>query len=217
MGDNIFKKYTSGVYCIMSENDDLKHGDTLKVTTRYGKEVECRVWKKLFTKGEATYYSYIRADGFNRSEWLKRKAEKTQNKIDRLNAKSDEYYEKSNKDKDFLVLAEPIKIGHHSEKRHRKAIENAQNYATKSYQAADEAKSHEHKVDTLKEKADSDINLDNPDCLEQLINKVSALEARKKQLKDSKQYESWQLSNLGANIRRYKKRLEVADKLWGIE
>lgn len=41
--------------------------------------------------------------------------------------------------------------------------------------------------------------------------------ARKKQLKDSKQYESWQLSNLGANIRRYKKRLEVADKLWGIE
>lgn len=29
--------------------------------------------------------------------------------------RSNEYYNKSNKDKDFLSLGEPIKVGHHSE------------------------------------------------------------------------------------------------------
>jgi hypothetical protein len=215
--ENTFKKYTSGVYCIQSDNECLEHGESVIVTTRRGKEVDCIIWKKLFTKNDTTYYSYVREDGFNRSERLKKKAERVKNRVEKLNSKSDEYYEKSNKDRDFLCLAEPIKVGHHSEKRHRKAIENAQKYATLSYQAHDEAKQQEHKIDTLSYKADSDINLDTPECLEQLKHKVATLEKQRQDLKDSKQYETWQLKNLGSNIRRYKQRLETAVKLWDLE
>ena len=47
------------------------------------------------------------------------------------------------KDKDFLSLGEPIKVGHHSEKRHRKAIDDAWNNMGKSVEFSDKAAEHE--------------------------------------------------------------------------
>ena len=41
--------------------------------------------------------------------------------------KSNEYFNRSNKDRDFLSLGEPIKVGHHSEKQDRKMIEDSWN------------------------------------------------------------------------------------------
>ena len=41
--------------------------------------------------------------------------------------KSNEYFQKSNKHRDFLSLGEPIKVGHHSERGHRKMIDDAWN------------------------------------------------------------------------------------------
>lgn len=57
--------------------------------------------------------------------------------------KSNEYYEKSNKDRDFLSLGEPIKVGHHSERGHRKMIDDAWNNMGKSVEFSDKAVEHE--------------------------------------------------------------------------
>ena len=143
MVTNIFKKYTAGVYCIQSENHDLRHGDNVTITTKYGKEVDCVIWKKLFTKGEYTYYSYVREDGFCSKERLLKKAENRKEWAGNALNKSHEYYEKSNKDRDFLVLGEPIKVGHHSERRHRKAIDDAWNNMGKCVEFNEKAAEHE--------------------------------------------------------------------------
>lgn len=45
------------------------------------------------------------------------------NWADNADKKGSDYKEKSNEGADFLALAEPIKVGHHSEKRHRALIE----------------------------------------------------------------------------------------------
>jgi hypothetical protein len=213
---NQFKKYAPGVYCIMSENDSLQHDDEVTVTTRRGKEVECTIWKKLFTRDGMTYYSYLRNDGLNRSAWLQRKADRKAAAAERQEKLSDEYYNKARKDHDFLSLGEPIKIGHHSESRHRKAIQQAQNNATKSWQASEKAKDLEYKAETLARRADQEINLDTPESLNLLTERVDFLEEKKKEIKKRTHY-SWELANLGAKIRRYKERLKVARNLWEIQ
>lgn len=213
---NIFKKYTSGVFCMESDNADFKHLDKTTVDTKYGKEVDVIVWKKLFTKEGKTYYSIIREDGLNRSEWLKHKAEKKRDSADYQKKLSDSYYLKSRKDSEFLCLGEPIKVGHHSEDRHRKMIDQANKNMGKCCEADSKAKEYNEKAETLDIKSKTEINIDTPDCVTALLERIEILEAKKKAIKDSGSYESWQLTNISAKIRRYKDRLKSAKNLWEI-
>lgn len=57
--------------------------------------------------------------------------------------RGDAYYERSQEGKDFLSLAEPIKIGHHSEKRHRALIERTQNAFRKFVEENKKAEAYE--------------------------------------------------------------------------
>jgi hypothetical protein len=212
----MFKKYTQGVYCMQSEDDNLQHESEVTVTTKHGKDINVIVWKKLSTRNEHTFYSVIRIDGYDRAEHMRRKIERAENAQARQEKLANEYYNKSNKDRDFLSLAEPIKIGHHSEKRHRKIINQAYDNMGKSVAASNKAKSYNDKIDTLESRLAYNINLDTPESLELLEQRVIDLEQQRDNLKASKNYESYQLTNLGANIRRYKERLETARKLWDI-
>ena len=85
-------------------------------------------------------YSITRADGYNNQERAKSKVEKLNSWADNANKKGNDRQEKSNEGKDFLALAEPIKVGHHSEKRHRALIErnwNRMSNAMEAYKKAD--------------------------------------------------------------------------------
>src|SRR5678810_1290234 len=97
----------------------------------------------------------IRADGFNVQERAKLKAEKYGSWADSAQAKSNQKYEDSQEGKDFLVLAEPIRIGHHSEKRHRALIERNWARMDKSIELRDKAKEHEKKAEYSASKANA--------------------------------------------------------------
>lgn len=121
---NTYYKFCPNVFLAKC---DAKHekGETILVTTKYGKENESIVFNLIFERDGFFYYSIVRADGFNVQEWAKRRAERRLDWAATAERKSEEYFKASNKDSDFLSLGEPIKIGHHSERRHRKAIEDA--------------------------------------------------------------------------------------------
>ena len=121
---NTYYKFCPNVFLAKC---DAKHekGKTILVTTKYGKENESIVFNLIFERDGFFYYSIVRADGFNVQEWAKRRAERRLDWAATAERKSEEYFKASNKDSDFLSLGEPIKIGHHSERRHRKAIEDA--------------------------------------------------------------------------------------------
>ena len=87
----------------------------------------------------------------------------------------------------------------------------------KSVEASNKAKEYESRAAELEHQAEKEINLDAPECLDLLSDKVARLEKQRNVLKASGSYESWQPSNLGAKIRRYKERLETARKLWDLE
>ena len=148
---NTYYKFAPNVFLAKCDEKHEK-GETIEVTTKYGKENESIVFNLIFEKDGFYYYSIVRADGFNAQEWAKRRAERRREWAASAVQRSNEYYNKSNKDKDFLSLGEPIKVGHHSEKRHRKAIEYWDKRAnTINLSMPESIDFYEHKLEVAKE------------------------------------------------------------------
>ena len=146
-------------------SEQCEAGEIITLETRHGKENEHVVHNYLGQSGGLYLYSTTRLDGFNVQERAKRKAEQYSSWADSAQKKSDMFREASNEGKDFLVLAEPIKIGHHSEKRHRALIERNHRRMEKVIENLDKAKEHEYKAKQW-EKRTEDINLSIPESLE---------------------------------------------------
>ena len=109
---NKFKKYCQNVWVAESE-DEYEKGDIIELETKYGKTVECKVYNLVANKNGKYYYSIVRLEDMNYAE---RKAEKYKNASRGNIAKSNERWKASEEGKDFLVLGEPIKVGHHRKK-----------------------------------------------------------------------------------------------------
>src|SRR5690554_2234848 len=151
-----FKKYYPNVWvaCMLEE---CEKGEVIQVENRYGDKKEYVVHNLVSetTIGQQAcyYYSITRADGYNSRERSKAKAEKYNEWAEARSRNSDKYHEASNEGRDFLVLAEPIKVGHHSEKKHRALIERNWARMEKSVENADKAKEHERKAKSWEARA----------------------------------------------------------------
>lgn len=196
---------------------DAKHekGETIKVTTKYGKENESIVFNLMFEKDGFYYYSIVRADGFNVQEWAKNRAERRRAWAMSADAKSEEYYNKSNKDKDFLSLGEPIKVGHHSERRHRKALDDAWNNMSKSIEMMEKAEEHLRKAEYWERRA-SDINLSMPESVDYYEHKLEQAKEYHEGLKSGKYQREhmYSLTYAKKAVNEAQKNYDLAKKLW---
>ena len=100
---NTYYKFVPNVFLAKCDEKHAK-GETIDVTTKYGKENESIVFNLIFERDGFYYYSIVRADGFNVQEWAKQRAERRHEWAASAECKSKEYFDKSNKDKDFLSL-----------------------------------------------------------------------------------------------------------------
>ena len=167
---NTYYKFAPNVFLAKCDEKHEK-GEVIEVTTKYGKENESIVFNLIFERDGFYYYSIVRADGFNVQEWAKRRAERRREWSVSANKKSHEYFEKSNKDRDFLSLGEPIKVGHHSERRHRKAIADAWRNMGKSVEFSDKATEHEREAEYWDKRATT-INLSMPESIDFYAHKL---------------------------------------------
>lgn len=212
---NTYYKFAPNVFLAKCE-EKHERGEEILVTTKYGKENESIVFNLIFERDGFYYYSIVRADGFNVQEWAKRRAERRREWSVSANKKSHEYFEKSNKDRDFLSLGEPIKIGHHSERRHRKAIADAWRNMGKSVEFGDKAKEHEYKASYWDAKADT-INLSMPESIEFYRHKLEKAKEYHEGLKSGKytREHSYSLTYAKKEVNELQKKYELAVKLWG--
>ena len=147
-----------------------------------------------------------------------------------------------------IPFGQPILVGHHSERRHRNAIEKMHNATRKSIELSNAAADAERAARAaIKSHA---ISSDDPTACEQLREKIEKMEAQRDNMKainklcqandieglksrglseqqihtlmspkysfEKKGFQGWQLTNLGANIRRCKERLkELEEKTQG--
>lgn len=213
---NTYAKYTANVFVAKCLERQEK-GEKILVTTKYGKENECVVFNLVHRDKEGFYYySIVRADGFNYQEHCKSKAERYQNWANARERKSNEYYQASQEGKDFLALAEPIKVGHHSEKRHRALIERNWNRMGKSIEESKKAEEHDSKADYWTRRA-NEINLSMPESIEYWEYKLEEAKMKHEFYKDNpeKREHSYSLTYAKKAVNEAQKNLETAKKLWG--
>lgn len=211
---NSYYKFCPNVFVARCPEKHEK-GDVIEITTKYGKVNEHIIHNLVREKDGFFYYSITRADGFNMQERARRKAEKYGEWAGAAQRKSAEYFEKSQKDRDFLVLGEPVKVGHHSESRHRKAIDDAWNNTGKMVEFADKADQHMHKSEYWEKRAEA-INLSMPESIEYYRKKYESAKEYHKGLKSGKYQKAHSMSMQYANraVKEAEKNYNLAKLLW---
>lgn len=208
---NKFKKYCPNVFVAETEEKYSK-GDIIVLSTKYGKEVECEVHNLVQEANNKYYYSIVKIEDMSYEE---RKANKYQNSAENHMKKGDEYYQKSKEGADFLVLAEPIKIGHHSEKRHRALIERNDKRMRNCINQEKEAEAKKEKAKYWERKA-KEINLSKPESLEYYTFKLEEAKTYQKGLKDGtiEKDHSFSMQYANKKVKELEKKLNIAIKLW---
>jgi hypothetical protein len=211
---NTYAKFIPNVFLAKCE-EKYQRGKIINVQTKYGKENESIVFNLIFERNGFYYYSIVRSDGFDAKEYAKKRAERLQNASINAENKSTEYWKKSNKDSAFLSLGEPIKVGHHSENRHRKIIEQAQNNMSKCVEMSNKAESYESKISYWEHKA-NDINLSMPESIEYYEYKFEEVKMKHEDLKNGvvERSHSFSLTYAKKELNEATKKLELAKRLW---
>lgn len=213
---NTYAKYTANVF-VAKCTEAHEKGETIILETKYGKEHECIVFN-LVARGKSGefYYSIVRADGYNVQERAKAKAERYEKWAISAENKSNEYWKASHEGRDFLALAEPIKVGHHSEKRHRALIERNHNRMNKAVEESNKIEVHESKADYWNKKS-SEINLSMPESLEYYEYKFEEAKMRHEGLKKGtiERSNSFSLTYAKKDVNKFEELLKDAKKLWG--
>jgi len=211
---NTYAKYCPNVFCAKC-TDKHEKGAVIPVTTKYGKENDCIVFNLLLEKDGFFYYSIVRADGFNAQERAKAKAERLQAASANAEKQSTERWKASNEGADFLSLGEPIKVGHHSEKRHRALIERNHNRMRKSVELSEKAESYQDRA-AYWERTAQDINLSMPESVEYYAFRLEEAKAKHQGLKDGtiERRHSYSLTYAKKEVNEAEKNLKLAHKLW---
>lgn len=209
---NTFKKYCPNVWAANCEEQHAK-GDVIVLTTKYGKEVECLVYNLLEERDNKFLYSIIRLED---QTYAERKAAKYAKAADNSTKKSNDYYEAAQEASEFLKLAEPIKVGHHSEKRHRALYERNHKRMEKCFEHLNKAEEQQRKAEYW-EKRKNDINLSMPESIDYYSFKLEKAVEYHKGLKNGsipKQH-SYSMQYANKEVKDLKKKVELANKLWG--
>lgn len=211
---NIYSKYCPNVFLAKCDSVHEK-GETILLTTKYGKENECIVFNLIYEKDGYYYYSIIRADGFDVQEWARKRAERLKGYASNADAKSNQYYEASKEGAAFLSLGEPIKIGHHSEKRHRALIDRNWNRMGKSVEFSNKAEEYKNRAIYWDQKSNT-INLSMPESLDYYEYKLEEAKMRHEGIKNGsiEKQHSFSLTYAKKEVNECQKNLEIARKLW---
>lgn len=215
---NTYSKYCPNVF-VAKCTEQYQKGDIIILETKYGKEIENEVHNYLGKSKDGLFlYSITRVDGFNNQERAKNKAEKLNGYASNAEKRSDKYYEASQEGRDFLALGEPIKIGHHSERRHRKLIERNWERMGKSVAESEKAKEYERRAEYWAERANK-IDLSMPDSLEYFEYELEKAKKHHQFLLDNpdKRPHSMSLQYSNKTVKDLQDKVNTAIRLWGTE
>ena len=210
-----YKKYCPNVW-VAAMSEPCEAGEIITLETRHGKENEHVVHNYLGQWAGLYLYSTTREDGYNSQERAKDKAEKYNEWAEARRRNSDKYHEASNEGRDFLVLAEPIKVGHHSERGHRALIERNWARMEKSVENADKAKEHERKAEAWEKRANN-IDLSMPESLEYYSDELKKAIEHQQLLKSKPELRehAYSLTYATKKVKELTKKVEIAKTLWG--
>lgn len=212
---NTYKKYCPNVFVAQCEQEYRK-GDVISVQTKYGKENDHVVHNLVAKKEGLFFYSITRLDGFTNQERAKNKLDKLESLAESAEKRSADWQEKSNEGKDFLALAEPIKVGHHSEKRHRALIDRNWSRMAKSVEESKKAEMYRERTSFWESLANK-VDLSMPESLEFFQIQLEEATEYHKGLKEGSipKEHSFSLTYAKKRVNDLQDKVATAKKLWG--
>jgi len=212
---NTYTKYCPNVWLANCQEEHQK-GEIIQVANQYGKESDCEVHNLIIKNSKGYFYSITRCDGLNRQTYAERKAQRYADWAQSSSIKSDAKMEASNEGREFLSLAEPIKIGHHSEKRHRALIARNHDRIGAAIELDKKAKEHALKAKYWESRT-NDIDLSMPESIEYFTFELEKAEKRQAGLKDGSipRAHSYSLAYASKEVKALKSKVADAVKLWG--
>jgi hypothetical protein len=210
---NTYTKYAPNVFLAKTE-EEHKKGEKIIMTSKYGRESTHIVYNLVGKKEGYYYYSIVRDE---ETSYAEKKADKLLDSADNAEKKSYKYWEDSQEGRDFLRLAEPIKTGHHSEKRHRALIERNHKRMGKSVEYTKKAEELKEKASYWQDKA-KEINLSMPQSVEYFKNKLE--KAKKiqtiiKNMKPKERPHSYSLQYANKEVKELTEKYNKSLILWG--
>lgn len=211
---NTFAKFCPNVF-VAKCTELHEKGEVIPVETKYGKENDSVVFNLVAQKEGFYYYSIVRADGFNVQEWAKKRAEKLNNAATNAENKSNQYWEASNEGRDFLALGEPIKVGHHSERRHRALIERNHNRMHNAVEMSKKAEGYQSRAEYWESKSNI-INLSMPESIEYFEYQLEKATAKHEGLKNGTipRDHSFSLTYANKEVKDLQDKVKTANRLW---
>ena len=143
-------------------------------------------------------------------ERKERKLERYQELAEKSKVESQQHYEHYENMSAGVPFGQPILVDHYSANAMRNRYKKMNNAIDKSIEADKKAKYYENKIDTIEN--NKSISLDDPQATAKLKNKLERLENERKNIK-ARPHSTWELQNIGAEIRRIKDRIKQIEEL----
>lgn len=112
-----------------------------------------------------------------RRERMERRLEKREGWAAGREAKAAAAFGAADRAVDGIEPGQPILVGHHSEKRHRKALDKCDSAMRRGIESQDMAGHHASKADGIRRQLRTTIYSDDPDAIENLEAKAAAIDA----------------------------------------
>ena len=216
MSENTYTKYCPNVFVAKCEQTHGR-GDIIEVETSRGNLHECEVWNYLGMSRDGLYmYSITRTDGTNKATMAQRRADRRREWAQKAEARSEQWFDKSQDAVAGIVPGQPILVGHHSERAHRNAIDRSWNALGNSVRESEKAENHISKAKYWEGKAE-DITLDMPESLEHFKAELERAEEYHAGLKSGKyqRQHAYTVTYAKKRVNELREKVRIAEKLWG--
>lgn len=116
-------------------------------------------------------------------ERRERRAERRREWAEGRNQKAEQARKESHEATAGIPFGQPILVGHHSERRHRAAVDRGHRKAGQAVEHSQMAAHHTEAAKTIEGQLERSIYDDDPDAIEQLRARIEAREAKRERIK----------------------------------